>query len=55
MELDVDAFEKKVLKYFPSVKASSWMDYLGPTFMFYDEVMVDLGFEGKICGYAKRT
>lgn len=30
MEIDVGVFQKQVLQHFPVVKASSWMDYIGP-------------------------
>jgi hypothetical protein len=42
MELDVKAFEKNILQFFPSVKPSLWMDYVGPTFLFYDELKTDM-------------
>lgn len=30
MELDVGVFQNEVLKHFPAVRASGWMEYLGP-------------------------
>jgi len=42
MEINVKAFEKQIMKYFPFVKPSMWMNMLGPTFVFYDEFQTDL-------------
>jgi hypothetical protein len=30
LDLDVDKFHAKFLRYFPAVKPSAWMDYTGP-------------------------
>ncbi|CAL8128808.1 unnamed protein product [Orchesella dallaii] len=59
MDLDVSMFQKQILQHFPAVKASTWMDYLGPVFLFYDEVLADMGDESsdtahRVCRFHDR-
>ncbi len=41
-------FSNTILKHFPTVKPLAWMDFTGPVFLFYDEVLADMGDVGEI-------
>ncbi|CAG7731375.1 unnamed protein product [Allacma fusca] len=42
MELDVDRFNKQFLGLFPFVQPSIWMNFLGPTYVFFDETLEEM-------------